>query len=553
MFPIFNKNSSKQYSVGTLRYTPRGLAVLFAWMLWGDFCFTLMEAVVPSILPLKLRSLESPNLLIGFIMTTLPAIFNFTITPIISFKSDRHRSKWGRRIPFILFTMPFMVGAMILIGFSDDIGAWVHRAFFGGSLISQAQVIIVLLAIFAACFDLFNMFVNTVYWYLFVDVVPAEKMGQFNGWFRVVGTLTSAFYNFFIFQFAESHMREIFLGAGLLYFVGFGLMCLNVKEGQYEPIDDGIEKPTFMQNFKVFVRDCYSMRFYWDIFLTYTCAVFGGCIMVFHVFFFKSLGLDLGTIGKIGGVAAITVPICLAIAGKFVDRWHPVRVTAYLAAFDAILLQFNLWPWIFVDQLPSAAWFLVIAATTSALFAAPFRALNEIGNMSRLMFLFPKDRYGQFNGALALVRAVALIFAGTLAGLYIDVLKHYFDGREDYAYRFNFLWMAPFTLLSFYFQYRTFRAWKRLGGEKGYQPPIKSFKLSELKPLTDEPVKVEKKLLYVTGWYFLGLQLAALAWAIHFWFYNHNATQSFVFIGALGVNALLFFIYFKIIHFMERP
>jgi hypothetical protein len=44
MFSIFNKNSSKQYSVGTLRYTHRGLVVLFALMLWGDFCFTLMEA-----------------------------------------------------------------------------------------------------------------------------------------------------------------------------------------------------------------------------------------------------------------------------------------------------------------------------------------------------------------------------------------------------------------------------------------------------------------------------------------------------------------------------
>ena len=40
---------------GNLVYTRRGLLVVFAWLLWGDFRFNLMdEAVVPSILPLKL-------------------------------------------------------------------------------------------------------------------------------------------------------------------------------------------------------------------------------------------------------------------------------------------------------------------------------------------------------------------------------------------------------------------------------------------------------------------------------------------------------------------
>ena len=44
----------ERFRVGTLQYTRSSLAMLFVWLLWGDFCFTLMETVVPSILPLKL-------------------------------------------------------------------------------------------------------------------------------------------------------------------------------------------------------------------------------------------------------------------------------------------------------------------------------------------------------------------------------------------------------------------------------------------------------------------------------------------------------------------
>ena len=62
----------KTYRCGTLTYTKIGLFALFAWLLWGDFCFTLMEAVVPTVLPLKLKGLGAPNWMIGVIMATLP-------------------------------------------------------------------------------------------------------------------------------------------------------------------------------------------------------------------------------------------------------------------------------------------------------------------------------------------------------------------------------------------------------------------------------------------------------------------------------------------------
>ena len=537
------------YRCGTISYTKRGLIALFAWMLWGDFCFTLMETVVPSILPLKLRSLDSPNMIIGFIMTTLPGIFNIGITPWLSFKSDRHRGPMGRRIPFILYTAPFLTLSLLLIGFSDSIGKWTHGMFFGG-LFSQAQVTIFLLAIFAAMFDLFNMFVNTVYWYLFNDVVPQPLMGRYMSWFRLVGTLTGVIYNYFIFQFAESHMKEIYLGAAALYMVGFGIMLFRVKEGQYPPPPAQAKKPSFMDNVRTFGRECYTMRFWWDINLMYAFGAMAGCIGVFNVFFMKSLGLDLSYIGKIGAISAITVPICLSFSGSLIDRWHPVRVAAYYAAFGAFF-AFGNWVWLFIDTPPTKMYFW-ISALHGAVFGALLGAIGQTADLPRQMALYPRALFGQFCGAVALCRAPAVMIGGTLAGLYIDIWKRFFPDN-NYAYRFNFLWTGTLVVVAFYFHYRFFRAWKRLGGDTAYQPPEKPFKLSELKPHPADTGRVPRGLIGVIGFAFVGSFLSSMAWVVYYWFFENDSYHAGVWGVATVVNVLLFLAFLRFIKFMERP
>src|SRR5271154_1464383 len=93
----------KTYRVGTLTYTKAALTMLFFWLLWGDFCYTLMESVTGPIMQLKFQALHSSNVQIGLILGTIPGIVYSTLNPVISYKSDRYRSRFGRRIPFILF------------------------------------------------------------------------------------------------------------------------------------------------------------------------------------------------------------------------------------------------------------------------------------------------------------------------------------------------------------------------------------------------------------------------------------------------------------------
>lgn len=184
-----------RFRVGSLTYTKAGLVSMFLFLLWGDFCFTLMETVVPSVMPLKFNAIGAPNWVLGLILTTIPNLMNMVINPFISFRSDRFRSRWGRRIPFLAGATPFLVIFLILLGYSEPISRWVQRSLLGGQG-SELSVTLIVIGVFMVCFQFFNLFITSVYYYLFNDVVPQAFLARFMALFRMVGTCAGAIYNF---------------------------------------------------------------------------------------------------------------------------------------------------------------------------------------------------------------------------------------------------------------------------------------------------------------------------------------------------------------------
>lgn len=459
--------AGKAYQCGTLTYTKVGLFALFAWLLWGNFCFQIMEAVVPSILPLKLKGLGCSNWLMGLILTTAPGILNMTICPYVSFKSDRYRSKWGRRIPFIIGTMPFLCVSLVLMGLSDDIGRLLQSHSLFLRQFTPATITILLIAVFLIMFQFFNMFVGSVFWYLFNDVVPAKFLARFMGVFGIVGTGASAAYNFFIFRFAESHMREIFIGAAVLYFIGFGMTCMMVKEGEYPPPEGESENASRgLNGVLTFFRESFSHKFYWFRFLATSVAAAGGAIGAFNVFFNREMGLSLDQIGKIsaiGSVAMMAAMYCMAI---FVDRWHPLRICVYGTVFGVLGSMMSL-VWVFVT-LPANYFFWLNVG--NVLIGAFLAALVGTASLPCEMRIFPQSRFGQFCSSQAMLRSVFTVIFGILAGLFIDLVRYLCNG-SDFAYRFIHLWITVFSAISAVFLVKVYREWYRMGGDKHFHPP----------------------------------------------------------------------------------
>ena len=460
--------SGKTFHCGTLTYTRAGIAGLFAWLLWGDFCFIIMQSVVPSILPLKLKDLGATNIVMGIILTALPSMLNMTVCPYVSFKSDRYRSKWGRRIPFILWTLPFLCLSLVCLGCSEDIAKLLQTYFSSMKGISPAVLAIAVIGIFMVSFQFFDMFVSSVFWYLFNDVVPPNLIGRFVGTFRIVGTLAGAIYNYFIFKYAETNVREIFIGASILYFIGIGMMCLLVKEGEYPPVDDTIQKSSRgFSGLKTFFKESFSHKLYWTKFIyTGSCAVCGAS-GVFQIFFYKDMGLTVDDIGKATGIMGIVGMSAMYFAAIFVDRWHPLRIITYSSIF-AVAATATGWVWLFVTLPPEYFfWLHVMGAGLICIF---HNVLLGAASLPMDMRLSPKSRFGQFCSAQALLRSFCTMFAGFAIGVFFDMIRRY-SGGTDYAYRYIFVWTTLFSVVSAALSLWLYVQWHRLGGDKDFHPP----------------------------------------------------------------------------------
>ncbi|MFA7344260.1 MAG: MFS transporter [Terrimicrobiaceae bacterium] len=484
---------SKTHSVGTLTYTKPALMILFFWLLWGDVCYTLMESVTAPIMLKRFERLGAMNWEIALILSTIPTTVYSILNPVISFKSDRFRSRWGRRIPFILVTLPFLVLALVGLAFGERLGIWLHDAL-NLSGVSQNQATLWTLGVLLVTFTFFNTFVTSTFWYLFNDVVPERLLARFMSWFRVLATLTAAFYSICIFPYSGTHSTEIFLGAALLYLVGFSLMCLNVKEGRYPPpapYVGGRTGPVAMV--KTYVKECHSHRIYWYLWLCTFISQIGAGVALFDLYLKQSIGLDMAQIGIIAGTVSIVVSVLVIGVGWLADRYHPIRVLLAAQALGWIFVTPASMTWIFWHPGPAATWTFHLSALQHVPFlgqfaifqiqqvflislliyvglAAPVVALATMWDPVMLMRIFPRANLGQFCSTNAVWRSVGGMIGALLAGGFLDLITPWV-GKEC-RYFYCPVWSVCFAVPSTFFFLKFYRSWKRHGGDRAYVAPM---------------------------------------------------------------------------------
>ena len=126
---ITRSPEGQSWKAGTLTYTFSGLLALFFWLLLGDFAWTLRDRSAMPTAQWYLQHLGVSNQLFGLLLSSLPAFIGLFLGPLISVKSDRHRGKWGRRIPFLLVTTLTAVLGMPGMGCEPLIAVAVTRCF----------------------------------------------------------------------------------------------------------------------------------------------------------------------------------------------------------------------------------------------------------------------------------------------------------------------------------------------------------------------------------------------------------------------------------------
>jgi MFS family permease len=445
-----------RYTVGSLQYTKASLAVMFFWMIFGNIAFGLMEQIFPISMPLQLSRLGVPDAWMPVLMVTCGQSMNMVLSPIISFRSDRTRSRWGRRIPYIIITLPFLCLCLVALGFTDEIGAYVRHAPWIAHLgLSPLTCVLLAIGALVVLYNFFNDFVNTVYWYLFADVIPVAFLGRFTGLSSVVGSAAGAAFSYFVYGQIKDHSRAVYIGAAILYAVGMGLLCWRVREGKYPPPTDEPRTAPFwrrmLADIRTYFRECFCHPIYITYYVYNALRALTNCTSFAIIFFYIDyLGFSMDHMGKFRSILAIVTMAISFPAGWLVDRIHPMRATLWAAAL--------------VIPLNAAAFFTnsFTMYMILGLLRLPVNTLMSTAGTPFNVELLPRNQYGQFCSANDMLRSFVLIFGSVAGGLFVGY-SHDHYGLAGYAGLW--IWVVVFDILAMLCLLVLWQYWRRMGGE----------------------------------------------------------------------------------------
>jgi len=474
--------STKIYRCGTLTYTLPQLVMTGGWLLLGGFAYALATSVPGAILPLKLQELGVSDQTKMILLSTIGGVLNMTVCPYIGVASDRCRSRWGRRIPYIFKSMPPIVLALVLFALSGRFGAALAAWAAPWWTVAPATMTVAVIGMVMVLYQFFVMWVGSVIWYIFNDIIPPEMHGRIMAVFNIGMSASSALFHYFVFPHARRHAAAIFLGVALMYGVVISLMCLFVREGTYPPLKEPAQtegKPsawqrlaTVWRNLREFLRESFCHRLYVMKYLLTICTAMCGCAGIYFFFYYCELGLDDRLIGRLNGINSLVATIGLMVtsllASRLVNRWHPVRIYFYNLILGSLASMPMVFQFLFGTLPPGVFVVMVVSMTACSLF---INGLNSICFLPMEMMIFPKSRFGSFCSIQALLRSTATTVAGVGIGAFFDFLGRCFPAHPEFRYRFVEAVSFPFSILVILLAYLVFREWLRQGGYATYACP----------------------------------------------------------------------------------
>ena len=304
---------------GSLTYNRSQLARLFLWLLTGSFGYCLL-ANVTTLISLSMKELGCSNSLMGVMLGSMPAAVNFIFNPWISTRSDRTRTAWGRRKPYLFIGMCLSAACILLLAWSPRLALRIS-----GSAEEAYHWQLGFLIVFSVGFQVCFLLIATTIYYLFVDVVPQAVLGRFMAFFNMCGSAVGILFSFFLLKLSQSHMTWLYTGITAFFVVTMMILLLGVKEGEYAPVAPAVRERSPLEKARLYMRECFSIPFYfWIFFAMGVNGVSNICHSLFGLYFARdTLGLDLEVIGNINGFTSLARQT-LHIVGGLCHRFRGI-------------------------------------------------------------------------------------------------------------------------------------------------------------------------------------------------------------------------------------
>lgn len=394
-------------------------------LLWGIY-----NSYVPLILDTKLTGIMLPmamvSTLTGLIMT-IDNIFGVIFQPMFGRRSDQMRSRWGKRMPYLMVGMPICAILFALIP------VVANRLDGVTSIIAMMTIII-----------LFNFVMST--WRapavaLMPDLVPIQYQSDGNAVVNMVSSVAGIIAAFSATLLGMFGFREAINGGDFVSIFTFG-GCLTVlaliilltlikwKDNRGEKKTAAAKKETseekkeslFHLNMPREVKvSLYAMM----TALFFISAASDGFSTYYTLYVTRTLGLDVSvaTLLKIGGVmAAFLLAVPGGILGRKLGRNRTISIFVFGIALASTLM-------LLLGRFPESA---RLPGLMAALFIyyGSFIMIN-VNTFPMMMAIGGKKRFGTFGGyyytATFLAAAIAPTFLGFFIGFYGYDVLHIFN------------------------------------------------------------------------------------------------------------------------------
>ncbi|MEW9698873.1 MFS transporter [Paenibacillus sp. SI8] len=277
-------------------------------------------------------------------------IFSAFLNPLIGHMSDLTRSRWGRRIPYMLFGIAPLAAAFTLIWFPFVSGSALFWYFLSMVLIYDILFIVVVLN-YSALFP-----------EMFVTMEERTSVSSWRQMFGIIGMIAGVAIPPLLYsQLGWGTMGLIFGGMGFLFFV---VMLRGSKEREYKDT----ETIGFVQAIRfTFTNKSFLTYVVGSFFVQFTFALLPAGIPFFTKYALHAAE-SVNTI-LLGAIFVTAIPL-VYLWGKWARRFGPRKTM--LAAVIAYALALS--PFFIVTSIASA----VIAAVAIGLSLAGLMVLLEV-------------------------------------------------------------------------------------------------------------------------------------------------------------------------------
>jgi MFS family permease len=343
--------------------------------------------------------------LTGFIMTldNLAALF---ILPYVGAWSDRIRTRWGRRKPFIAAGAPIALLSFVAI-----------PGTLGGNLGWF------MLAIFIMLFsmDLFRTPVIA----LMPDITPSPQRSQANGVINLmggIGGILAALVGGLLFKVS---IGAPFYFGGIVMFLGCLVVLIFIREpdplsAQPDQTASGDEEPKLIDSLRtvIFDRDRSALRLLAAIFFWFLS--FNALEVFFTSFAVNELNVDSGQATLLLSFFALSIILFSVPSGFIGGRFGRKRtIQVGILAFAALLVYGY-----FVHGLMETRILLVLAGVAWSLIL--------VNSLPMVIDSAPQDRLGAYTGLYYLASQSSAIVGPILAGKTIAIFDN--DYRTAFLY-----------------------------------------------------------------------------------------------------------------------